>query len=96
LRYCRYTVPGYISFNDEALKQITVSTWYKLDVEFDYSANRCRGRVDNESWSAWQGQGIVFGRALHVAFIGSVGFAQSSIDEVWFDDISVSGPAVSQ
>jgi hypothetical protein len=86
----RYTVPGYVSFNDEALKQITENTWYKLDVEFDYSANRCRGRVDNESWSAWQDQGIVSGQALHVAFIGSVGFAQSSTDEVWFDDISVS------
>jgi hypothetical protein len=69
-----FYVPGYIAFNNEALKQITENTWYKLDVEFDYSANRCRGRVDNESWSNWQN--ILPGsRQLHVAFIGSVGFA---------------------
>jgi hypothetical protein len=88
-----FSVPGYISFNNEILKAVTENTWYKLDVQFDYSANRCRGRVDNENWSSWQN--ILPGnRPLHAAFIGSIGFAQRSTHEVWFDDISVSGAAV--
>jgi hypothetical protein len=80
---------GYITFNNEALKAITENTWYKLDVQFDYGANRCRGRVDNENWSSWQDQDD-FVSGLHVTFIGSVGFFQTSTHEIWFDDLSVS------
>jgi len=43
------------SFNDPGLvvQAISSATWYFFEMELDFVNDRCRGRVDGGSWTAW-------------------------------------------
>ena len=45
---------GHLHMRTVDLGAYSLNTWHRIEIEWDANTNRCRGRIDDGPWSAWE------------------------------------------